>query len=237
MSVALPLPGHCSYNLMVIDRTKVEQRDLWYVIGLIATDGNLSKDGRHINITSKDVDHLEKVKVALLINNKISMKGNGTCKDKIYGFLQFSDAVFYRYLLSIGIMTRKSLRLQKIIVPNKQFRHFLRGVIDGDGNIHKWIHPQNHVEQWELRIYSASPLFINWLYAETCRMFGVKGIVVTNKSKRMFVIKFGKMAARVILRECYKKNWLALERKYILAKSCISSYKGWSRSLTINRPK
>ncbi len=217
----------------MINRTKIKQSDLWYVIGLITTDGNLSIDGRHINITSKDVEHLEIVKKALGINNKITMKTRGHHIEKIYGFLQFGDVAFYKYLMTIGLMPKKSLILSSIKVPRQHFNHFLRGVIDGDGNIHRWIHPQNKGEQWELRIYSASPLFINWLYSETCKIFNVRGIIVTNKTRAMYVVKFGKMAARVVLKGCYTNGYIALERKYILAKSCISSYKGWSRSVTI----
>lgn len=33
--------------------------DLAYAIGLITTDGSLSIDGRHINLTSKDIDQVE----------------------------------------------------------------------------------------------------------------------------------------------------------------------------------
>ncbi|MDO8511642.1 MAG: hypothetical protein Q7S57_00025 [bacterium] len=221
----------------MIDRTLVKQRDLWYVIGLIATDGNLSLDGRHINITSKDIQHLEKVKIALGLLSKITMKANGTSKKKIYGALSFSDVCFFRYLLSIGLTPKKSLTISQISVPEVYFTHFLRGVIDGDGNIHRWIHPQNNCEQWELRIYSASINFTQWLYDKTTELFHVSGNIITSlpHGRNMYNIKFGKMAAQAVLRGCYTKDCLALERKYILAKSCISSYKGWSRSLTIDR--
>ena len=37
----------------MIDLTKIKPNDLWYLVGLVATDGSLSLDGRHINITSK----------------------------------------------------------------------------------------------------------------------------------------------------------------------------------------
>jgi len=36
-----------------------------YVVGLIATDGNLSGNGRRVSITSKDLDLLETVRACL----------------------------------------------------------------------------------------------------------------------------------------------------------------------------
>ncbi|MBU0895403.1 MAG: LAGLIDADG family homing endonuclease, partial [Candidatus Omnitrophica bacterium] len=48
--------------------------NLWYLVGLITSDGCLSSDGRHIDITSKDYELLEKIKMATGITNKIGSK-------------------------------------------------------------------------------------------------------------------------------------------------------------------
>lgn len=45
--------------------------ELAYAVGLIATDGNLSKDGRHIELTSKDTEQLETFKRCLKLKNRI----------------------------------------------------------------------------------------------------------------------------------------------------------------------
>ena len=39
--------------------------DLSYIIGLITTDGNLSKDGRHFDFTSKDIEQVKNFKKIL----------------------------------------------------------------------------------------------------------------------------------------------------------------------------
>ncbi len=39
-----------------------------YAVGVITTDGCLSSDGRHINITSKDTDQLNNIKKCLNVN-------------------------------------------------------------------------------------------------------------------------------------------------------------------------
>lgn len=221
----------------MVDLKAIRPADLWYTIGLITTDGNLSNDGRHINITSKDLTLLYQVKKALLLKNKVGLKARGKEKIKKYGFLQFGDVVFYRYLLTIGLTPRKSLTLQKVDVPQIFFLDFLRGIIDGDGNIHRWIHPQNGGEQWEMRIFTASPQFALWLYKNIAEKFRVKGIIAKSHSRPLantvYVLKFGKMAAKAILGKCYYENSLALERKRLLAQQCLKSYVGWTRSLTV----
>ena len=52
---------------------KIEGRNLWYLVGLIATDGCLSSDGRHIDITSKDYIFLDEIKREVGITNSIGI--------------------------------------------------------------------------------------------------------------------------------------------------------------------
>ena len=107
---------------------------LAYVVGIIATDGNLSPDGRHINITSKDEEMVQTVKKLLRLENKIGKKARGYSNDKKYFVFQFGDINFYEFLISIGLMPAKSKILKAVDIPSLFFRDFLRGCIDGDGN-------------------------------------------------------------------------------------------------------
>ena len=68
----------------MVDLKLVKPENLWYIIGLIATDGNLSKDGRHIEITSKSKNYLISVKKALGLTIKIKKKARGGSKIKLY---------------------------------------------------------------------------------------------------------------------------------------------------------
>lgn len=112
----------------MVDLRYIKPSDLWYIIGLIVTDGNLSKDGRHICITSKDENLLKSVRASLNLNIKIGKKARDREQEKKYSILQFSDVVFYQYLLNIGLKPKKSLILEKISVPNIYFKDFLNGV-------------------------------------------------------------------------------------------------------------
>lgn len=198
----------------MVDLKNIKPQNLWYVVGLITTDGCLSKDGRHIDITSKNRKHLEAVKDALGLKVKIGLKTSGG--NLMYPRLQFGDVNFYRFLENIGLSKKKSLVLREIDINGKYFRDFLRGVIDGDGSICTWIHKSNFHRQWSLRIVSAAPIFINWLKRRVEEKYGVRGRVhayIRDGRNNLYLLKFGKLAAKVIISDIYYKDSLALGGK------------------------
>lgn len=208
----------------------VKENDLWYIVGLIATDGCLFKNRKTVNITAKDYHFLDSVRRSLNITNKIGIKKSG--KGHIGRQIQIPNRGFYEFLLEVGLTPGKSLTLGPLNIPGHGFIDFLRGVIDGDGGIRGWTHPTNGCEQWTLRIWSASPVFIEWMKNAVETWFSVKGrIHLSNASA--FGLKFGKLAAQRILCECYYDGCLALERKAALAKSCVASVARWGKSQTV----
>lgn len=103
---------------------KPEGSNLWYLVGLITSDGCLSKDGRHIDITSKDKDFLQTIKKCVGFINHIGIKNKNTYKQAYR--IQIANRNFYDFLLSIGLTQSKSLTLKEINVPNQYFVDFLR---------------------------------------------------------------------------------------------------------------
>ena len=170
------------------------------------------------------------IKKTISIDNRVTVKYN-TKKQKYY-HIQIGNKSLYECLLSIGLTPNKSLTLGALAVPDSYFADFLRGVIDGDGCIRSWAHPSNKREQWSLRIYSGSREFVDWLKNVAGERLKVSGKIHKNTSSTL-ALKYGKMAAKVILEQCYYKNCLGLDRKIKLAKECVGSYKGWSISKTM----
>lgn len=209
----------------MIKKEEIVPEHFWYIVGYIAADGNLSNDGRHINITSKDRAHLIKIKRALKLKNKVGRKGRGGSKEKHYSCLQFGDVAFYRFLTTIGFSSRKSLTLGAITVDHLYITDFLRGVIDGDGNISTWIHRTNGNRQWSLRLTSASPVFVQWLKGVIESRFDVRGklycYTYANKKNPIYILKFGKLTAKVIIKSCYYKDCFSLHRKNIKSAECL----------------
>ena len=107
-----------------------------YAIGLLVSDGNLSPDGRHIVFVSKDLELVSLYQKALSIDIHIGKKSNGSNNEKLYYVVQYSDTLFYKFLLEIGLMPNKSKIIKKVLVPDNYFFDFLGGEFDGDGSSH-----------------------------------------------------------------------------------------------------
>ncbi len=146
-----------------------------YAIGLIATDGNLSNDGRHIDFTSKDLQLIRTFKKSLSINNAIGRKARGGEVERKYYRVQFGDRNFYDFLNNIGLYSAKSKSISSLKVPKKYFADFLRGCIDGDGNINIFKHPESTEVQLKIRIFSASRDFLEWIEANTKEQVEILG--------------------------------------------------------------
>ena len=208
---------------------QIPERVFWYFVGLVASDGCLSRDGRHVVITSADKQHLEELAVAMNLPCRVA--GN-----KNVFRLQWGRTSLYQLLIAVGLTPAKSLTIGPLAVPNDGFADFLRGMIDGDGNIRRWRHPSNGREQWTVRIYSASLPFVQWLREMVDRLWRVSGRIhkeTLGRVNPLYTLKFGKLASRVVLEQCHYGDGFALRRKRELALRCIATPVGWSRSKTI----
>ena len=111
-----------------------------YAIGLLTADGCLSKDGRHIDLTSKDKDQIISFKNCLGLRTKVSVKYSGNGNAAYH--TQFGDVIFYQFLLGIGLSPAKSKTVAAVSVPDRYFFHFLRGYFDGDGCSYSYYDPK-----------------------------------------------------------------------------------------------
>lgn len=192
--------------------------DFAYAIGLIATDGNLSKDSRHLNMTSKDKDLIGIFKKCLLLNNKIGCKAREKSKIRKYFQIQFGDKNFYEFLLSLGLTPAKSKTIGLLNIPPKHFADFLRGCIDGDGNIDIHNHPESQHLQLRVRLFSASLKFLEWIKDELAKQLELRGGWLENYSA-VHVLSFGKSDSVKLLNFIYyNKRISCLRRKYLIAK-------------------
>ena len=162
--------------------------ELAYAIGLIATDGTLSRDGRHLAITSKDRDLLELIRACLRLTNSIRPSANG--RGQIYHRMQWSNRVFYDWLRSIGLTPAKTFTLGPVAIPEEYFPDFFRGCIDGDGSVvvytdryHAHKNSRYVYKRLYVRLVSASCPFLAWIRTELRRMVGVHGSVEATFTK------------------------------------------------------
>jgi hypothetical protein len=120
-----PIPG-CRSASVPIEWTA----DLAYAVGLMATDGNLSRVRWGLSLSSNDIDLLTTARRCLNLKNAITPYSQGHCYH-----IQWRDRDLYNWLVRLGLTPAKSLTLGPLTVPDEYFADFFRGCIDGDGTV------------------------------------------------------------------------------------------------------
>ena len=188
-----------------------------YAVGLLVTDGSLSKDGRHISFTSKDIELAENLKKSLGIDNRLGMKGNGTDRTKRYYVLQIGDILFYRFLKTIGLMPNKTKVMGQVEIPKKYFFDFLRGHFDGDGTFYSYWDPRwKSSFMFYTEFVSASKKHIEWIRDVLFGLLKIKGHITGNSETAVYQLKYAKAESLTLLPKMfYHDNAICLSRKRI----------------------
>ena len=207
-----------------------------YVVGVITTDGSLSIDGRHITITSTDIQLLETCLGCLHKTTKISPSPAGSLSKKPIFRVQIGDISLYRWLLTIGLFPRKSLTLKSLRIPDKYFPDFLRGHLDGDGSIIHYTdryltkyNPSYIYERVFLYFLSASSIHIQWIRKKIKELKNFRGSLSPSISKTqkgvsvIYRLKYSTKEAKKLLHWIYYRSGLpCLQRKLQIAKPYIT---------------
>ena len=191
---------------------------LAYAVGLIASDGNLSSSGRHINLTSKDKEQIDTFQKCIGREITVSKKISTYTKRKDYYHAQFGDVAFYKWLESLGLTTNKSKTLSSLSIPDKYFFDFLRGVWDGDGCIYSYFDPRwKSSYMYYISFVSGSSDFIEWLQTSCQRLIGTKGhVTVGGRGTKQ--LKFAKKDTQVLFSAMFHSKSLPhLSRKFAKA--------------------
>jgi len=205
-----------------MSRTKLPDKnfkwtpELAYVVGLLVTDGCLSSDGRHIIMKSSDLQLLRTFKKCLSLSNGIKQTFNNGWATRPAYRLQFGNVQLYRWLLKIGLTPRKTYTIEKIKIPNKFFRDFIMGHIDGDGSIwsykdyyNTYKNPKYIYKRLWVRLMSASEKHMIWWRKKVTERLNVSGHFSERKPWRddqttsTWNLKFGKKESIKLLSQIY----------------------------------
>ncbi len=196
--------------------------NLAYAIGLLATDGSLSKDRILIDLTSKDREQLLNFCKCVGVNFKIGKKFNGN--GDISFRIQFKNRIFYDFLLSIDLTSKKSLTIGKLKIPDEYFFDFLRGCFDGDGCFYSYWDPRwRSSHMFYIEFISASKKHIDWLRNELKSKIKIIGhITIVRRKNNYYQLKYAKKEAiEVIKKMYYNQNVVSLSRKRIKIKKAL----------------
>jgi len=197
---------------------------LAYAVGLLASDGCLSCDGRHIDLTSIDIDQLGNFNKALGIKLNIGLKDkNSKNLNKAYR-VQISSVLFCDFLKTIGLTKKKSLTIKKIDLPDIYFFDFLRGLFDGDGYSYSyWDKRWKSSYMFYIGFCSASIIFVDWLRKKIFDLVKIEGHITKAKRKNYcYQLKYSKYEAVKLVRFMYKNGKvIKLNRKYLKIKAVL----------------
>jgi len=182
-----------------------------YAIGLIATDGNLSRDGRHLSVVSKDLDQLETLRRCLGL--RVSISEFRTKRGRPAARVQWSDRAFYKALLTIGLTPNKSLTLGRLTIPDEYLPDFFRGCVDGDGSVLVYV-DRHHTTKNERYVYerlyvslvSASRTFVDWIQSTVQRLTSLHGVVeIQQRTGRrpVWLLRYAKRESLALLSWMY----------------------------------
>lgn len=182
-----------------------------YATGLFVTDGCMYRNGRHLELTSKDEEQLRTFMKCIKKEIRITYKHSG--HGRTYGRLQFSDVKLYAFFRSAGIMPAKTKIIGAIRVPDDYYFDFLRGHFDGDGSFYSYADPRWPTSfMFYLVFVSASKVHIDWLQSTVMRLAGVHGHMT--KSDSVFQLRFAKTETVKLLKKMYySRGVLCLTRK------------------------
>src|SRR2546428_2709746 len=185
--------------------------NLAYAVGLIATDGNLSGDGRHLSVASKDRDLLETLRACLNISAAIRPHSGGHGGAGLR--VQWGDRHFYEWLVGIGLTPAKSLTLRPLAIPDAAFADFVRGCIDGDGSVTLYVDSYNTdkseryvYERLYVKLVSASHVFLDWVQATIRRILSMKGSIAVQRTEGrspLWTLRYAKSESIELLRWIY----------------------------------
>ena len=115
------------------DFFKKWSRDMAYVLGFFAADGNIintKQGGYYVSFYSSDKNILLEMQRAMNSNHKLSKRNN----ENTYRF-QIGSKEMFHDLSKLGFIQKKTRRIKIPKISQKFSLDFIRGYFDGDGNV------------------------------------------------------------------------------------------------------
>lgn len=192
-------------------------RDMAYVLGFVAADGNICHSGNAhtLHIASDDKDVIEKIRKVIDYHGPIYEKprSNG----KISYNLRICDRMIFYDLEKLGITERKSLTLYPNV--HKDFVvDFLRGFLDGDGTIYLRSGNQ-YISKLRVIFYTASYPMAHFIQSKMKNLLGnlYNGNIhsrITKQKTLYYSIGLGHKASTKLLSILYADTNLYMDRKF-----------------------
>ncbi len=184
---------------------KIDSEEKAYWLGFIVADGFNSNDELIIQLSEKDVSHLQKFKKTINANNPISYvkRKTNTC------VLRIGSRYLCKQLTKLGCIKKKSLCVYIPNIDNNLIRHFIRGYFDGDGCCYN----NGKYRVWS--IHSGSTQLIQQIKNEIESSLNIKSLRLYSKNTNNNSLYTGKKEVIDNIKHyLYDDATIYLERKY-----------------------
>lgn len=185
--------------------------EMAYVLGLLITDGCITKGGV-VSLCMNDRELLEKVKKVLGAQHKIVASRH---QPKLFMF-HFAREHMVKRLFALGVTPRKSLTVRFPDVPVEYLADFIRGVFDGDGSV--MFKEESKCSPLVAKFFSGSKDFIEKLELKLQELGLSKRTIYRQKTKNglYYTIVYGHKDSQKLFEILYKNSekGMFLERKY-----------------------
>lgn len=203
------------YNEDFFEIIDTEEKAYW--LGFILADGCISiRDGykKDLSMGIKDKGHLQKFLQCLNGNNKIRTY---TYKNKEYEYLSIRCPKMVDDLIKLGITPRKSMTVCVPSIPDNLYKHFWRGVIDGDGSMGNYINKHRYNQKvFALSLVGNENIICGFVnYLKKTFEFSLNYY----PTKSIFVVKTTNGKAATIVNHLYKDSSIFLTRKFEIAQT------------------
>ena len=156
---------------------------MYYIIGLIITDGNVSKDGRKLTLSLTDENIITLLSKHMIDLNKrkiYQQKPKGKNSSKSYSLINTNVSTINK-LKELGIIENKTYYQQYPSIPDDYVYDFIRGIFDGDGCV--YISNKSYDQYFSISITSASEAFTNG-FVEQLKQLGYSPRAVLDSRRR-----------------------------------------------------
>lgn len=187
-----------------------------YILGFIAADGYVCRDGRGfiIKLHRKDRALLEQIGEEITGTNAF-VKDSPPTYDRVYSVLHIPCKKMNADLRSKGLLPNKSYALTSesyYHVPDSLRRHYLRGYFDGDGHVRFGV-KYGQSRYYTVKIIGTKEFLENTYCKDFPTVNKVREIVCKGGSLYDYYIT-SKDGVSSFLKYIYEESVIHLERKY-----------------------
>lgn len=199
-----------NYNFDILEKESPEK---YYFLGFLAADAYISDKGINFELNVKDRYMVEKLRDYICPEKPVyNHEKTNSVAFSITNKKKCSELKKYFSMTS----NKKTEEIRFPEVPNEYLRDFIRGIIDGDGNINttKGYKGNKIYIGARLRILG-SEIFLKELNEKTKLLYPHNTNAISKKGKEnIYVVTYNFKTARELLKIIYYDGCLCLKRKF-----------------------